>query len=352
MNGKTFSLATIHVRTARPYDVSCGENARLSLASALQSAGVKKALVISDDVVFPLYGSELTASLHSAGIDAVSFVFPHGENHKNLETYESVLSFASEHGLSRADAFVALGGGVVSDLAGFAAATYLRGVRYYVIPTTYLGALDASVGGKTGVNKNGKNRVGAFWQPSGVFTDTAVLAALPASEFYKTGEAVKYALLSREAFDAFPKNVTPSALTPFLAACIRYKADVVSKDEFDRNPTEDGRILLNLGHTFAHALEAASSYRISHGVAVAEGLKRLLVSAERRGNITAKTRDELLNGFATFFPDLSVEKDALLPFFPLDKKRDGDDLLIVDFYGVGNCKPVRVPIKDVWGYFS
>jgi 5-deoxy-5-amino-3-dehydroquinate synthase len=211
-----------------------------------------------------------------AGVEQRTFLMGDGETAKDMETVEDLCRQFSRWGLTRGDVVVAVGGGVVTDTAGFAAAVYHRGVRWMAVPTTLLGQVDAAIGGKTGVNlPEGKNLVGAFWQPSAVLCDTEVLETLPPREYRSgLGEMAKYHFLGGEA-------LIDCNLEERVAKCVAIKADVVAGDE-----REGGRrAILNYGHTLGHALETAGHYDLRHGEAVAIGLVFAAVLAERLGRI-------------------------------------------------------------------
>jgi 5-deoxy-5-amino-3-dehydroquinate synthase len=237
----------------RSYEVLVGDGARHELASVMP-AGVRRAAIVTQAGV----GVEV-----DPGCEHRVFTIEHGEEHKSLATIELLCRGFAEWGMTRADAVVAVGGGLVTDVGGFAAAVYHRGIPVVFVSTTLLGQIDAAIGGKTGVNlPEGKNLVGAFWQPSAVLCDTEVLAALPPRELRSgLGELAKYHFLGGGDLDALP-------LDERVAACVRIKADVVASDE-----REGGRrALLNYGHTLAHALETTGNYDLRHGEAVAIGL--------------------------------------------------------------------------------
>lgn len=218
-----------------------------------------------------LYAARLEASLTRAGFRVVTFTYPGGEHCKTLATYTALLDFLAAHRLSRSDLIVALGGGVTGDLAGFAAATYQRGIPFVQVPTTLLAAVDSSVGGKTAVNlDSGKNQVGCFYQPSLVLCDPDTLRTLPPEE-YRNGcaEVIKYAVLrSAPFFDELRAQPVSAQVGHVIATCVGMKRDLVVADEFDRG----SRQLLNLGHTFGHAVEACSGYTVPHGCGVAIGM--------------------------------------------------------------------------------
>jgi 5-deoxy-5-amino-3-dehydroquinate synthase len=251
----------------RAYDVLVGAGARHRLLEVLP-VGAHRAAVVTQpgiDVVV------------DAGVEQRTFLMPDGEDAKCLETVEDLCRAWARWGLTRADVVVAVGGGVVTDAAGFAAAVYHRGVAVIHVPTTLLGQVDAAIGGKTGVNlPEGKNLVGAFWQPVAVLCDTDVLAALPPREYRSgLGEMAKYAFLGVDRLPDLP-------LDEAVAACVRCKAEHIAADELE---TTGKRALLNYGHTLAHALETAGRYDLRHGEAVAVGLVFAARLARRLGRV-------------------------------------------------------------------
>lgn len=247
-------MITVPVDLAdRSYDVLVGAGARHRLLEVLPG-GVKRAAIVTQ----PSIGVTV-----DPGVPCEVFAIDEGEEAKNIETVEELCRSWARWGLTRADVVVAVGGGVVTDTAGFAAAVYHRGVAVIHVPTTLLGQVDAAIGGKTGVNiPEGKNLIGAFWQPSAVLCDTETLATLPPREYRSgCGEMAKYRFLGVDGLEDLP-------LDEAVAACVRCKADIVGSDE-----RESGRrAILNYGHTLAHALETAGRYDLRHGEAVAIGL--------------------------------------------------------------------------------
>ncbi|HEY8059431.1 MAG TPA: 3-dehydroquinate synthase family protein [Acidimicrobiales bacterium] len=237
----------------QPYDVLVGAGARHCLLEVLPVGAERAAVVTQADIGVTV----------DPGVEHEVFLLDDGEEAKSLESVEDLCRRFSRWGLTRRDVVVTVGGGVVTDTAGFAAAVYHRGVRVVHVPTTLLGQVDAAIGGKTGVNlPEGKNLVGAFWQPSAVLCDTEVLAGLPPREYTSgLGEMAKYHFLTGVDMADLP-------LDERVAECVRIKADLVVRDT-----TEQGdRALLNYGHTLAHALEIAGEYDLRHGEAVAIGL--------------------------------------------------------------------------------
>ncbi|HVE46378.1 MAG TPA: 3-dehydroquinate synthase family protein [Acidimicrobiales bacterium] len=250
----------------RSYDVIVGPGARHRLLEVLP-VGAKRAAVVTQETI-PVNVDP--------GVEHRAFPMGEGEDAKCLETIEELCSAFARWGLRRGDVVVAVGGGVVTDTAGFAAAVYHRGVAVVHVATTLLGQVDAAIGGKTGVNlAEGKNLVGAFWQPSAVLCDTEVLETLPPREYRSgCGEMAKYHFLGGEGLEDLP-------LDERIAACVRIKADVVGGDEREAGR----RATLNYGHTLAHALETAGRYDLRHGEAVAVGLIFAARLAQRLGRI-------------------------------------------------------------------
>jgi 5-deoxy-5-amino-3-dehydroquinate synthase len=275
-------MITVPVPLAdRPYDVLVGAGARHRLLEVLP-AGVDRAAIVTQDAIgVPV----------DPGVEHETFLIDDGESAKTLATVEDLCGDFARWGLTRRDVVVAVGGGVVTDTAGFAAASYHRGVAVVHVPTTLLGQVDAAIGGKTGVNlPEGKNLVGAFWQPSAVLCDIEVLETLPPREYASgLGEMAKYHFLGGDDLMDLP-------LDERVARCVQIKADVVTRD-----PEEGGdRALLNYGHTLAHALETAGRYDLRHGEAVAIGLcfaARLARRMERIDDERVVEHDRVVAGY-------------------------------------------------------
>jgi 3-dehydroquinate synthase len=277
----------------------------------------RQAVIVSNPKVDALYGERVAHSFDRAGLRACRFLIGDGERHKNLRTAESLLTHLIERRVERSDVIVAVGGGVVGDLAGFVAATYLRGVRFVQIPTTLLAQIDSSVGGKTGVNhKLGKNLIGVFHQPSLVVIDPETLRTLPAREM-RSGiyEAIKYGVIGdRRLFDRIArgmeqlKNFDSAELSHLVARSCAIKADVVERDE-----REGGlRRILNFGHTVGHALEAVTRYRrFLHGEAVGHGMRAAARIAERMHMLSEEAREAIDDAVARVGPLPGVNTLAL-----------------------------------------
>jgi 5-deoxy-5-amino-3-dehydroquinate synthase len=259
----------------RSYDVLVGRGARHRLLEVMPVGAVRAAVVTQESVGVRV----------DAGVEQRTFLMGEGETAKDMETVEDLCRQFSRWGLTRADVVVAVGGGVVTDTAGFAAATYHRGVRWVAVPTTLLAQVDAAVGGKTGVNlPEGKNLVGVFWQPSAVLCDTEVLETLPPREYRSgLGEMAKYHFLDQG------EALADMALDEKVAKCVAIKAHYVAGDEREAVGGIPGggapRAVLNYGHTLGHALETAGRYDLRHGEAVAIGLVFAALLAERLGRI-------------------------------------------------------------------
>jgi 3-dehydroquinate synthase len=322
----------VTVALPEPYDVIVGEGALAHVAAVVGDR--RKVAVVSQAGVADFHAPALTTALHAAGAETDVFLIGDGEGAKTLATVEALCSELARWGLLRGDAIVALGGGVVGDTAGFAAAVYHRGIAVVQAPTTLLGQVDAAIGGKTAVNlPEGKNLVGAFHQPIAVLADVATLATLPPREYRSgLGEVAKYALMPGGervegivATDA-PAVVDrdPAVLTELVAGCAAIKAHVVAADPYERSGV---RASLNYGHTLAHALETAGGYELFHGEAVAIGLvfAGALAGALERLDAAAVDRHratvELL-GLPTRVPG-DVEAGALLDVMRRDKKSVG-----------------------------
>jgi len=316
----------------RAYRVMVGAGARHDLAALVASAvpaARRAAIVTQAGIGVPV----------DPGLPADEFTVPDGEGAKSLSVVEDLCRGFARAGLSRSDVVVAVGGGVVTDVAGFAAATFHRGTAYVNVATTLLGQVDAAIGGKTGVNiPEGKNLVGAFWQPGGVICDTEVLSTLPPREWASgRGEMAKYAFLGRSpgAGRDPDASLLDLPLAEQVATCVRIKADVVAADEREG----DRRMILNYGHTLAHALEAAAfepgaGLDLRHGEAVAIGLVYAALLARRLGRIDdhrVELHRRVVSGF-----DLSasvpgrVEPERLVSFMARDKKARHDLTFVLD----------------------
>lgn len=303
------------------------------------------AAIITDSNVNALYADRLEASLKNSGFNVVKYVFPAGEASKNVNTYINVINFLAENRLTRSDVVFALGGGVVGDLAGFAAATYLRGIKLVQIPTTLLACVDSSVGGKTAVDlPSGKNLLGAFYQPHIVLIDPETLSTLP-REVYLDGmaEVIKYAAIMDEEmyplFDDFNGNIDT-----IVARCVKNKRCIVDQDERDTGL----RQLLNYGHTFGHAIELLKNFQLGHGHCVSIGMAIMSRACVKNGMCAPECATKLIStleraGLPTA-TELTAEEiyEAMLS----DKKRMGSTITLVVPSTPGTCILHTVPVED------
>ncbi len=342
-------MKRIQVNTKPSYEVLIGPGVLSESGAYLKGLFPDSRLaVITDSTVAPLYLETARESLTAAGYTVSTHVFPAGEASKNFVTLSGILEFLASVPLTRTDCLIALGGGVAGDMAGFAAACYLRGIRYVQMPTTLLSAVDSSVGGKTAIDlKAGKNLAGAFLQPSAVLCDTDCLRSLPPEVFADgAAEAVKTGVLCDESlfalFEDGSLTVNPAEV---IARCVAYKAGVVERDEREQGE----RKLLNLGHTIGHAIEKCSGYRIPHGHAVAAGLAIMARSAERQGmteepvadRICACLKAQNLPVVTEYPPDMLAEAAGA------DKKRSGDEITIIVPRKIGRCALEKMPVSGL-----
>lgn len=276
----------------RSYDIVIGAGAMDSIGAALRSAGARRAVVIADSAIVEPHAARVAAVLGAASIDAAVLAVPAGEASKSVAEAGRLWGELARLAVDRGTHIVAVGGGVVGDLAGFVAATFVRGLPVWQVPTTLVAQVDSAIGGKTGINLTaGKNLVGAFWQPRGVFADIDALATLPRREFTSgLAEVVKYGMiLDAEFFHWLEAHATrilardATALVHVVERSAALKAHVVERDEHERTGL---RAVLNYGHTFGHAFETAAGYgTLLHGEAVAIGMAAAAQLAESLGRI-------------------------------------------------------------------
>ena len=308
----------------------------------------ERVAVITDDTVDKLYSDVVMKSLSDAGFETFKFVFPHGEKSKNISTFSSILEFLAESGLTRTDALVALGGGVVGDVAGFAAASYLRGIDFIQIPTTLLACVDSSVGGKTAIDlKAGKNLAGAFYQPKLVIADFETLSTLTDGIFADgMAEVIKYGVIFDKAFFEFLRdNEAKDNLEYVITRCVELKRDIVNADEKEKGV----RALLNFGHTVGHAIEKCSGYKIPHGSAVAVGMVIISRAAykcsfcdENYADFIASLNKKYSLPVSTDFSASELSSAAMA-----DKKRAGDKIKLIIPEALGNCVIKSVPTSKL-----
>lgn len=334
-------MNTVTVTASKTYDIRIDSGLLSTIGKeAARLGNAEKVCIISETNVWPLYGEVVKKQLQDAGFAVTEFVFPAGEAQKNAATYLNVLNFLAESKLTRTDLIIALGGGVVGDLAGFAAATYLRGIRYIQVPTTLLAAVDSSVGGKTAIDlPAGKNLVGAFWQPCLVLCDTDTLTSLPA-DIFRDGcaEVIKYGVLyDPELFAHLEEHGLDFDREWVITRCVEWKRNVVAEDEFDTG----ARMKLNLGHTFGHGIEARSNFTLSHGQAVATGMAIVC----RASRCTDTSRILALMKKFGLPTEVPYPPEDILRYVLSDKKRSGSTVNLIIPQSIGICSIVPTPVE-------
>ncbi|HRI75387.1 MAG TPA: 3-dehydroquinate synthase [Alphaproteobacteria bacterium] len=352
MTGADMQTVAVSLGGGRDYNIYIGAGTLAAAGASLRGVlRAKKICIVTDSHIAALpYLPALVAGLEAAGFEVVApVVLPAGEGSKNFTQLEHILSSALAAGVDRKSAFVALGGGVVGDITGFAAAVLMRGIDFVQIPTTLLAQVDSSVGGKTGINLPlGKNLVGAFCQPRAVFIDTDVLGTLPPREM-RAGyaEVLKYALINQPDFFEWLEQNGAALLSgdaavqrEAIAVSCRTKADIVAEDEREE---KDIRALLNLGHTFGHALEKIGGYdgRLLHGEAVAIGCLWAAKFSVRRGlcaeGVPVRIENHLKAAGMMTHPPFEVDADDVLAAMRGDKKNDGGRITLILMRGIGGA---------------
>lgn len=348
-------MNAIHVSASANYDVLIGSGLLNRIGPLLK--GVSKAqtlAVISDDNVWPLYGEGLLEKLQAEGFAQIhTFVFDPGEESKNGSTYLAILEFLAQNHLTRSDCLIALGGGVVGDMTGFVAATYLRGIDYIQVPTTLLAAVDSSVGGKTAIDlAAGKNLAGAFYQPKLVVCDTDTLDSLPEAIFRDgCAEVIKYAVLyDTELFTHLQTYGTGFDREWVIGRCVELKRNVVAADVFDRGLRQK----LNLGHTLGHGIEAESHYAVSHGQAVAIGMAMVSRAAAKRGFCDAAVAKDIVTLLAQFGLPITTgySPETIYHTALLDKKRSGNFVNLIVPKTIGNCEIHSMDVKEMLSFIE
>ena len=310
------------------YDVLIAPGSLDNLGAALQERNIKgPAALVCDQNVNPIYSGRAMASLKACGIETTKFVIPVGEEHKTLQTINSLWSGFVQAGVERKSIVIALGGGITGDLTGFAAATYLRGIPWVNVPTTLLAMVDSSLGGKTGANlPQGKNLIGAFHAPALVLTDPEELSSLPPAELRSgLAEAIKHALIADPSLYQQLRNEgwgqEIEKITSLISRAVAVKAAVIESDPYEKG----ARQALNFGHTAGHGIERASDYHLSHGESVAIGMVVETRLAEKIGLAQSGLADEIAStliklGLPAFVPP-EIDRDAIIKAMRLDKKR-------------------------------
>lgn len=340
-------MKLVEVKASGSYCVKIGHGLLDTLGAELAALAAGNVFVVTDTNVAPYYLERTENSLKSAGFSVISEIISAGEPSKNLENYEKLLRRMAAAHLTRADTVVALGGGVTGDLAGFAAASYLRGIRLVQVPTTLLAMVDSSVGGKTAVDlPEGKNLVGAFHQPALVLCDLDTLDTLPQAVFREgCAEVIKTAILfDRPLFEDLKRDGLNFNRESVIARCVEHKRDIVAEDEFETG----SRKLLNLGHTLGHAVEKCSGYAVAHGTAVAIGTAAMARAFCREDG------EEIHAVLQKFGLPLTTEftPEELAEAALADKKRQGDTVTLVVPTAVGKCELCRLPVSELQSVFE
>lgn len=348
-------MKTVHVNTGRPYDIFiergiidlCGEYVK-KLSKA------EKVVVVTDTNVAPHYKWRVLNSLEQQDLRVQSFIYPAGEQSKHLGTISDIYKLLADFHMTRKDIIVALGGGVCGDMAGFAAATYLRGIDFIQIPTSLLAQVDSSVGGKTGVDlPQGKNLVGAFHQPIAVLIDPDTLNTLP-DNFVSDGmaEVIKYGCIKDAAFfDLLESEDVQPKIEEVIETCVSIKRDVVSRDEREAGE----RMLLNFGHTLGHSIEKIYNFTgITHGMAVAIGMSLIARAGELHGVTKAGTADRIVKicekyhlptSDAAGFAQMAQEAQG-------DKKTSGSKINLVLLRTIGESFILSLPLEDLEDFIT
>lgn len=350
-------MKTVTVNASKSYDVLIGTE--LLANSGKYISAVKKpctAAIISNVTVWPLYGDLLAASLENSGFRVIHYNIGDGESYKNQQTYLQILSFLADNNVTRSDLIIALGGGVVGDITGFSAATYLRGVDYIQIPTTLLAMVDSSVGGKTAIDlPQGKNLVGAFYQPKLVLCDLSALDTLSKDVFTDgCAEVIKYGVLyDPQLFAHLSQHGLEFDREYVISRCVCLKRDVVAEDEFDTG----ARQKLNLGHTIGHAIEKNSNFTLSHGRAVALGMAIITKSACHEGICSEEVYDHIISVLKKFTLPSSIqeittecsqyEAHLLWSTALSDKKRSGGTVNLIIPQNIGECIIQKTDINQL-----
>ncbi len=332
-------METVRVDASKSYDILIGSGILGEVGQyARNICGGATAAVITDDIVERLYYLNVESSLINAGYRVIKFVMPNGESSKNAANYLSILDFLAESGFTRKDVVVALGGGVVGDIAGFAAATYMRGTRFIQIPTTLLAAVDSSVGGKTAIDlESGKNLAGAFFQPDFVLCDHKTLYTLD-EDVFRAGcaEIIKYGIIRDKGLFELLKLPMDDKIEEIITRCVAIKRDIVNEDECDGGI----RQILNFGHTAGHAIELLSRYKTPHGYAVAEGMALIARASARMGFCTADCRDEIIGMLKRYAlpTETGFSSEEIYSAALSDKKSSGDKITLIIPREIGKCE--------------
>lgn len=320
----------------------------------------QKIAIVTDDKVGPLYAQRVAVSLEEVGFQVILFEFPEGEASKSLEVSQQVYEFLVKNDMTRSDGIIALGGGVVGDLAGFVASTYMRGIHFLQIPTSLTAQVDSSIGGKTGVNTPfAKNMVGSFYQPDGVLIDPLTLHTLGQRELIEgMGEVIKYGLIEDlelwqelQDMDGSPESILEHAESLIYRSC-EVKRKIVVADELDKGL----RLHLNFGHTIGHAIESTAGYgQVMHGEAVAIGMVQISRVAEKKGLMLAGITEQIITMCEKFGLPTSHEPwntDDLYMALTHDKKARGKSIQTIIVPKLGSAAINQIPLEEMKDYLK
>lgn len=344
-------MKTIKVRLKEnSYNIYIGKGILDQFNGLFPSKEPRKALLVTNETVWKLYGKRTVDSINDGFVNVITLILPDGERYKTLRSVEKGYRTLVENKFTRSDCIINLGGGVICDTGGYIAATYMRGIDFYQIPTTLLAQVDASIGGKVAVNlPQGKNLVGTFYQPDGVLIDIDFLNTLPKREFNSGwAEIIKAGILGGENFFSFLERGRYPIISPIEKA-IRLKERVVRIDERDRGL----RKILNLGHTFAHAIESATNYRrYLHGEAVSIGMMYAIRLGEAIGVTDETLKDRvkvLLERFELPVELKGIDPQRLIPYFYVDKKATTGSLSFIIPLKIGDVREFKDVKLEILG---
>ena len=353
-------MMTVNVRASKEYNVEIGDGIVSKLGEMTKAVCPKaiKALIVSETNVAALYLDGVKAQIEGAGIEVSTYVFEAGEKSKNINEIAGMWNKMAEAGFTRTDIVVGLGGGVTTDMAGFAASTFLRGIDVIQVPTSLLAMVDASVGGKTGIDiPMGKNQVGAFWQPSLVLEDTSFLKTLPDDVFTEgMGEVTKYAfIMDEKLMDLLEKqhgNIRDDAtvLENVIGMCVADKAEVINEDENDNGR----RQILNYGHTAGHVIERDSGFTKPHGICVAKGMGIFMDACVKEGTLSAEDAKRMKDLLAMYKLPVSDEITAedIVKGAMNDKKKRGNTLSVILVNKIGQAEIKKMTAEEFLKFLS
>ncbi len=342
-------MKTININvSSKNYNINIGKNILTQTGNIIKKLGFDgKILIVTDDNVAPLYLDTVKSSLRGSEIDVCDLILPNGEEHKNMDSVMKIYECASRNNLNRKDMLVALGGGVIGDMTGFAAATFLRGIKYVQIPTTLLAQVDSSIGGKTGIDLSfGKNLVGAFCQPEAVIADTSTIKTLTAEHIASgMAEVIKSAFIKSEEFVRILLDSVDfeNDAEEFIIRSMNVKKEVVEADEFEKYE----RMTLNFGHTLGHSIEKLNNFTgISHGQAVAVGMSLITKDIKVK-----ELLDKILHKY-NLATHTDIPTAQLIDAAKNDKKTVSDGINIVVVEKIGEARIKKITFEEFYNTYG